>query len=569
MKFRASLLLSATLLGLATSAAAQEADTGGDAELSPTYTNLPRLPLSPQIIYQMLLAEIAANRSELPLAVAAYLDLARSTRDPRIAKRAAEVALYARRQEEALQATQIWIDVEPASPTARQMMVSLLLAANRTGDLAAQIGALLALEKDNPGPALLSVGRLLGRLPDRAAAQRLGEQITEPYLKLPEAHFVRAQTALAAGDDARASAEIRRALDLRPDWGHAVLLQAQLAKQDPEAAAELLRRFLAAHPQAREVRLGYARTLVAAKRYDDARREFRSLQEDRAEDPDVIYAIAILSLRLNDRRVAEEQFKHLLEIGHSESNAIRIQLGQLAEEDKNWPEALRWYDDVTAGEQYVTAQSRAAAALAQLGRLDEARRRLRDAAVSDPQDREQFLIAEAVLLRDAGRIGEAYDVLEAALAENADQIDLLYEAALLADRLGHLDVVERNLRRAIRLKPDYAQAYNALGYSLADRNLRLEEAQQLIDRALDLAPDDPFILDSKGWVLFRRGDHPGALGVLQQAFALRPDPEIAAHIGEVLWSLGRRAEAEKTWKDAAQANPGNEALTAIMKKFMP
>ena len=210
-----------------------------------------------------------------------------------------------------------------------------------------------------------------------------------------------------------------------------------------------------------------------------------------------------------------------------------------------------------------------AGVLARIGRIDEARRGLHEATATGPRDRAQLVLGEAQILREAGRLAEAYDVLEGGLAALPGQADILYEAALAADKIGKLDVSERYLRELIKITPDNAHAYNALGYSLADRNERLEEAQQLIDKALQLSPDDPFILDSKGWVLFRKGDSGGALDVLKKALALRADPEIAAHCGEVLWALGRRDEALKTWTEAAKSSPGNEALTATIKRFQP
>jgi Flp pilus assembly protein TadD len=201
------------------------------------------------------------------------------------------------------------------------------------------------------------------------------------------------------------------------------------------------------------------------------------------------------------------------------------------------------------------------------GKLDEARQFLRESVATTPVERVQILIGEAQLLREAGRHDDAYKMLADGLAAEPAQTELLYETALAAERVGKLDVLERNLRQLIVLKPDYAHAYNALGYSFADRNMRLDEASQLIDKALQLAPEDPFILDSKGWVLFRQGDTTGAIDALQKALAIRADPEIAAHLGEVLWSAGRRDEAKKTWNDAVKASPANEVLVDTIKKF--
>jgi len=228
---------------------------------------------------------------------------------------------------------------------------------------------------------------------------------------------------------------------------------------------------------------------------------------------------------------------------------------------------------VIAGEQFLQSRLRVANLQAQLGRLDEARGTLQRAAAGQAgmsqNDRIALLIAEAQLLGNAGKTDAAMELLDTRLAAQPDHPELLYESAMMAEKLGRNDILERNLVRLIRLKPDHAHAYNALGYSLADRGERLEEAQRLIEKALELAPDDPFILDSKGWLLYRRGDRNGAVDFLNKALTLRPDPEIAAHLGEVLWSMGRHEEALKTWNEAAKAHPANAVLTATIKKFVP
>ncbi|MDP1634636.1 MAG: tetratricopeptide repeat protein, partial [Gallionellaceae bacterium] len=247
----------------------------------------------------------------------------------------------------------------------------------------------------------------------------------------------------------------------------------------------------------------------------------------------------------------------------------RFYLGQIADQAGRPEDALRWYDLVAAGEHAMPAKVRAAQVLMRQNKLDEARERLAAARGSVPAGDVRLVVAEAQLLRDAGRLADAFAFLAKVLEVQPDQPDLLYEVALAAEKLGYVDVMERHLRRLIALKPDSAQAYNALGYSLADRNLRLEEAAQLIDKALSLAPDDPFILDSKGWLLFRQGNLVAALEALQKAYAQKPDAEIAAHIGEVLWTLGRSSEALAVWREATKAHPTNEVLAATIKRFVP
>jgi len=544
------------------SAAEQEADD----------KRLPNIALTPKLLYHFLLAEIAGQRGQLTSAADLYLELAGETRDPRIARRATELALHGRRMESALESARLWYEVEPDSVQARQALISLLAAQGKYDELKTALAALLAAEPQQIGQNLLHLNRMFARTGDRVAARGLVEALTAPYLQLPEAHYARALAAFEARDTATARNAIARALELKPDWETAALLLAQMTENRAEALS-ILERFVSANPGARDARLAYARALVGEKRYADARREFNTLLAQSAADPakngDVIFAIAVLSLQLNDTANAEKQLRRLVEIGHVEADKARFYLGQIAEEGKRWDEALQWFGAVGRGEHYLSARLHSASVLAKQGKLDEARRQLEDAETANPQEKVQLLIGEAQLLREAGKLAEAHAVLAAGLETQPDQPDLLYETALLAEKLGRADELETRLRRLIALRPDHAHALNALAYSLAERNERLDEARALVDRALQLAPNDPFILDSKGWVLFRQGEPQAALEVLKTAFGIRPDPEIAAHVGEVLWTLGRQAEARTLWDTAKRDNPANEALIETIKRFQP
>ena len=541
---------------------------GGEAE--PPSTKLPPLELTGQIMYQLLLGEIAASRGNLPVAAGSYRDLARSTRDPRLAKRATEMSIYAREPEAALEMGQLWTVLEPESAQATQTLIGLLLAAQRLDEAAAQLSKLLSLQSEHLAEALPQLHRLLARFPDKAAVARLVAKATQPYEAMPEAQLARAQAWLAAGDAAQALAATDAALRLAPASEPSVLLKAQvLQRRSSTEAQALLAAFVDAHPKARDVRLAYARALVGERQFETARRQYQTLLEADQKDRDAAYAIALLSLQLNDLVAAEREFKALLEGDFPEANVARLYLGQIAEDSKRPQEALNWYGAVTPGDQYMAAKLRAATLTAKLSGLDAGRAVLHQAGEANPRELIAFLIAEAQLLTEAGRTADAFDLLDARLASAPEEPQLLYETAMLAEKLGRYEVLESRLRLLIRLKPEHAHAYNALGYSLAERNQRLEEAQQLIETALALAPDDAFILDSKGWVLYRRGDSEGALTALQRAYRTRADPEIAAHLGEVLWSLGRREEAETTWSAASQSDPRNEVLAATIKKFKP
>lgn len=537
-------------------------DDEADAAAS---ARLPKIELTQQMLLQFLVAEMAGHRGQTALAAGTYRDLARQTRDPRVAKRAAEIAVFARQYDVALESARMWVDLEPESPQARQTLASLLAAGGRSEELSVHVAKLLEAAGPNIGPALLRLNQVFSRSPDKAVVRKLIDEVTRPYIGIAEAHFTRAIASYEAQDPYRAQLEIERALTIRPDWEQAALVRAQVTPKP--ANLEGLKEFINRNPKATDARIAHARALVGEKRFEEARSEFAGILEDHPDNADVIYAVAVLSLQLNDPALAEKHLKHLVDIGHAEANAARLYLGQIAEERKHWDKAIDWYSQVTASDQYIPAQVRIASVLAQTGRLDEARKRLQEGKTDKPQERAQLLLGEAQLLREASRYAEAFAVLEGGLAVLPEQPELLYEAGLAAEKIGRTEVLEKYLRRLIEIKPDHAHAYNALGYSLADRNERLPEAKQLIEKAVELAPTDAYIQDSLGWVEFRLGNFPRALAILQAAYGKRPDAEIAAHLGEVLWTMGRREEALKIWREGLLLSNDNETLQATLKRL--
>lgn len=526
-------------------------------------------PLAPgQVVYQVLLAEIALQRGRNDLAVSAYANLSYRTRDPQILARTVEVASYARRFDVAYEAARVWVEVAPDSTKARQTLAGLMVVMNRVDDLAPELGKLLEDDPTHLPDNLAQLNALFARYPDKAAVLRLVQRVTTPYLAMAEAHYALAQASLTAGDRAQALAEVRRARELKPTWDAPVLLEAQVVSGDSvPQAINLLETYLVAHPQAQDVRLTLARAYVLNKQFDQAATQFRRLLQDNPDNPEVIYPVAILALQQGDNAMAEIQLRRLLALDFNRPDLVHFYLGQLAESDGRNDEALAQYAAITAGDQYFPALGRRAQLLAKTGHLGDARTLLQNAAVRSETERDQLVLAEAQLLRENQQPEEAFRVLEARLKTQPDQTDLLYDAALLAEKLGKLPVTEAYLRHLVKLQPDNAHALNALGYTLADHRLQLDEARRLIAKALSLAPDDPFIMDSMGWVMFRQGDMAGALDQLRKAYGVRPDPEIAAHLGEVLWSMGRQDEARQTLQDAQRKDPGNEVLSAAVRKF--
>lgn len=521
-------------------------------------------------VFQTLVAEFALRQGDVKLGSDAWTDLAQRTRDPQAIARATEVAGFAKQYDRALELTKLWLAVEPDSAKARQAQSSLLVLTNRIGDLGPQLAALLVQDKENLGNNLLHLNRMLARLNDPKAVQQLVKRLAEPYPDVPEAHFAMSQAAANAGDTAQALAEAEQALRLRPTWETAALIRAQLqSRESTTQAIDGLAGFVDRNAQAQEARMTLARLLVGEKRYEEARRHFERLLADNPDNLEIIYPVAMLALQQGDAKTGREQLERLLASEFQDKATVHFLLGQLDQEQSKFDEALAHFRQVTGGEQYIAARSRAAQVLVQQGKLDEARAMLRATRGASAAQQVQLSLAEAQILREANRLNDAYIVLELALSQQPENIDLLYDAALTAERIDKPELLEMHLARLLELKPDHSHALNALGYSWAERNIRLDEARELIAKALSLTPDDPFIVDSLGWVLYRLGRLDESLGALERAYRLRPDPEIAAHLGEVLWQLGRKDDARKLIREALKSNPDNSVLAATAKKLLP
>lgn len=532
--------------------------------------NLPGVELTQELLYKLMMGEIAVQRGQPQVAVQAFLEVARATRDPRVAQRATEIAWNARLMNEALEAASLWQKADPASPQARQVMAALLVAQDRLGDAQAPLEKWLAADKSNAGPNMVQLGQLLARHKDKKAAVNLLRALARPYNDIAEVRLSVAQAAWSAEEVELSLAESRAALGIKPDLEIAALYQAQaLQRRSNTEALAFFDDYLKRFPKANDVRLNYARLLATEKRQADARRQFEMLVATAPKNPELAMTVALLALQSNDFDAAERHLKGALAAGHKEPDLIWLSLGQIAEERKQYDEALKWYAGVTSGERAITAQARYAGVLVKQGKMDEARKFLQTITPRNDAQRIQLVQAEANLLRESRAYKDAYDLLAKTLEGTPDSVDLLYDQAMIAEKLDRIDVLERNLKRVVELQPDHAHAYNAWGYTLADRNMRLPEAHKLIEKALELAPRDAYIIDSMGWVLFRMGRNAEALKELRRAYALRPDADVGAHLGEALWVEGRRDEARKIWTDLLKEHPTNETLQGTLKRLAP
>ncbi len=533
-------------------------------------------PLTAEIVYRMLVGDIALQRGAPALAARAYYEAARDSQDAQIARRATEVALFARQRDLALEAARLWSKLDPSADRAKQM-VATLSQPGSGGDVKAELERVLAeagADSKTLADAFVQLNQALAAQADKTVVYRLIVELAKPYPGVAEAHFAVALAGYNTGlsDLEITAASIRaadRALELKPGWERAALIKADLlAKTSPEGAIRYLNGFLASVPESHAATGALAQLYVEQKRYGEARALFQRLLDEDKSDRDIQFAVAAISVQMKDYATAERMFEELRSAG-TDPGAVAFYLGQIAEETKRYDEAIARYREVTDGERAWIATLRIATVLAKKGDIEGARRYL---ASLKPENRERGVEvrqAEAQVLRDAGDYKGAYEVLSSALAADPNSVELIYDVAMVAEKLDRLDEVESRLTRLIELRPDNPQALNALGYTLVDRTPRTAEGLKLIEKALTLAPEDPSILDSMGWAHFRMGNLGDSEKFLRRALADRPDPEIAAHLGEVLWAKGERDRAKEVWQSQLKETPDNALLLETVRRLAP
>ena len=562
-----------------------------------------------RLFYQLLVGEMALGSGDAGSAYELILDAARRTRDVGLFRRAVDVALQARAGDQALAASRAWRLAHPASADATRLQLQILLLLNRSDAVGEPLRALLAQTPAADRPGLISaLPRLLQRASDPKAAAGLLEEALKPY-RDEAATRVAARVAVGrawreARDPDRALALAQEAQALEPTAPGPSLLAMELMRDRPAAEA-VVQDYLKQPGAEPALRLSYVRVLTAAQRYGDA---IAQLQITTRQQPDVappFLSLGALHLELKQAKEGEVALTRYVELVQKQTPAANLitapadgspinitatatdgeddddtpprpeqglmqawlMLAQSAEQRGDFAAAERWLGKVEDPQRALEVQTRRASILARQGKLTQARDLIRRVPERRPEDARAKLVAEAGVLRDAKRWKDAHDVLAGASKRFADDSDLLYEQAMMAEKLERLDDMEKLLRRVIELKPDNPHAHNALGYSLADRRQRLPEARQLIQKALELSPGDPFITDSLGWVEFRMGNRDESLRLLRTAYGTRPDPEIAAHLGEVLWANGQRDEARRVWREGKVRDAGNDVLRETLARL--
>ncbi|MES2070931.1 MAG: tetratricopeptide repeat protein [Pseudomonadota bacterium] len=537
---------------------------------------LPAVALTDEIFYKLLTAEIAYQRGNWQAAYITILSVAQQTRDPRLARRASEIALSVKQPGEAMTAIRLWRELAPSSNEATQYYLGFMVMNNNLAEIQRVFSEKLASAPARQyGVIMLQAQRLLSRARDKNAAFDTLEELLAPYKSSYEAHLALAQGSYSHGDNQRAIAEAQAALAQKPDSQLAILTIAQASKQ--QDAAKAMADFLQKNPGARDVRLAYASILIDLKQLDKATSEFEHLLRDKPDDVGVMYTLGVLAMEGKHTKLAEKYFNDYLTVLEANPAEERdptpalINLAQISSDRKDDKAALNWlskvesYDGRNAA--YLNVQIRRAQILAKSGKLAEARKFLKELTVNNEADQIQLVQAEAQLLREGKQPQEAGKLLEEAIQRYPNNPDLLYDYAMLAESQQKVTEMEVSLRKVMELAPNNQHAYNALGYALAERNIRLDEALILIEKALQLAPDDPFILDSLGWVKFRLAKPEEAEQALRRAYTLRPDVEIAVHLGEVLWSQGQKDSARKIWREARSKDPDNEVLKNTLQRL--
>lgn len=538
---------------------------------TPEYEIRPPLQASSraELTYQILAAELAGKREQLDVALANYRQAAAASKDPQIAERATMLALLMKDSAASLELAQRWQSLAPNSDQARQAMALALLRNGRVDEATDYLESVrrLASAKDKQ-QGYATLASLLNQVEDKPAALRVMRHFRD---RAPDSAFAQYYFALlAAASNERAQALPALDLALKRDSklasAHQLRTHILLDQGANDAALAGLAKAVADLPRDRNLRMNYARLLIDAGQLDKARREFSTLLNQNPKDTESIYALGLLASETRQFDLAQSYFLDLIKRNARLADAY-YELGRIEEQRGAYQKAREWYARVKGEERYLNAQMRMGAVLAKLENTETVSQHFASLRRNNPQNSINLYLAEAEALREADRPREAFDTLDRALETHPNDKELLYARALAAERLDWLDILERDLRAILASDPKNGQALNALGYTLADRTDRYQEALGYIEQALALLPEDAAVLDSMGWVQYRLGNAAKALEFLRRAYRINPDAEIAAHLSEVLWVSGQRDEAKRIWRSALTKQPDNRQLRDLQQRF--
>jgi tetratricopeptide (TPR) repeat protein len=484
-------------------------------------------------------------------------------------ERATRVAVYARDEKSALAAAQLWVELQPNNLEAHQVSAALLMREGKVDEALPHLEQVLSADPQNGHNSYLLITSLLSKEKDKQAALEAMEKLLATRRHDPEALYAYAHLAMLVGSLDKADSAINEVIELVPNWSEAHILRANILirQGQNEQVLSLLQETLEDYPDDIAIRLFYARRLVDERRYEQAREQFSVLLDYKPDAPEALFAMGLLNLQTQRPAEAMRNFERLVERGQRVDEA-HYYLGQAAEMRGDSEAAMQYYSEVREGSNYIDAQIRIAAMLAAQGDIDAARAHVQNISAPTLDMELRLFLAEGEILRNANKYQDAFDVYSMALQQMPDNSQLLYARALTAEKLGRIDEAVADLELIVKNEPNNAEALNALGYTLVDLTRRIAEGQQYIEKALKLKPDDPAILDSMGWAYYRLGQHKKALQYLQRAFDKLKDPEIAAHLGEVLWVLGEKEQARQIWDEALRETPKDKVLLNVIERFL-
>jgi tetratricopeptide (TPR) repeat protein len=525
--------------------------------------------IDPDVLYMLLAAELAGQRGQYEIALEGYMEAAKRVNDPRFAERAAKIAMYMRDGKKTDEAVSIWLTQDPKNLTARKIAA---LSALRSGNKQAAVDHLDLLLKADPAGFEKSVLELVSILQKDGKTDFIYEVLDAVSLKNPDqaaVYFVQSLLAMQMKDSALAEKKIQRALDIQPDWDDALIFQAQIAvfSGDMNKAKTLLRNASLKYPDNNKIKKMLAQVLIKTAEYEEAGEVYKGIVSANPKDIESQIALALVYLQLDQDGKAEDIFKALLDQPEWQSQAS-FYLGKIEEKGEHTKKALVWFDKVTDGPFVFESAISAISMLIKDKEFDEAGLRLNLMLDRFPKQKLRIILMQAGLFSQQEQHEKAFNLLTNALAEYPDQKDLLYTRALMAERVNKLDVLEADLKKILAKYPDDAEALNALGYTLLGDANRYAEAEKYLQHALKLQPDEAVIMDSFGWLQFKLGRLEQALEYLERAYAKQQEAEIAAHLSEVLWALGRKEEARKLFSKAIKNSPEDEYLLDFQQRIL-
>jgi tetratricopeptide (TPR) repeat protein len=513
-----------------------------------------------EFVYKFLLAEIALQRNDPNAAGHLYLDLAKLTKNSLLAQNAAQLGSMVRNGRLALDAADVWSKLDPKSADAQKVLAEMYIASGNLAKARPIVKKILESE-ESKGDGFLYLNNILSRVENKTNALRFIVDIAKPYPNMVEAHFAVAHTAHMAGNETIRDRELKIVDSLDPKWETSILFKgAILFQQDPNQAIDEYKKFINKNPKSNSVRLELAKALVQTEKYAEAKQHFEQLVNSPLASSDLSLTVALLALESGDDLVAEKYLKQALERKHPNPDQIYMYLARIYAQREDLANVLNWVEKISAGPMFVDSRIFAAQSIRAKNGVSDAIKYLDQFKSLDRQEKLKFLQLKTSFLYNDNQYQQAINLMLLEEEKYNDSAEFYFDFGLLYEKNKDFESMEKHLKKAISLKPDYAIAYNALGYSYADRNIKLDDAKKYIEIALSIDPQNHYILDSMGWVYFRLGNYDIAYEFITKAYTIQEDPEIAAHLGEVLWKQGKQNEAISIWQSSLEKFPENSIL---------